>query len=323
VSARAHPRLIGAFVVLGVGLVLAGIVALSSGTLFEKRERYAVFFPGSVRGLKAGAPVTFRGIPIGEVSDVSGFFTGGEPEIQVEVVIELRSGRIRDATTESLERLPPRDFAQYFIDRGIKAQMLSQSLLTGQKLIELDFYEEEGRLTGLASEYPELPTVPGPLERLGNELGNRVDDVLAKVAQFPIEDVEALVKDVRAAVQSVDDLIQGGSVEKAASGVERSARELEGALSAVNEAGREIGQTAEEMRKELSASSGQLRETLEQANRALTALEEAAAGGRGLPADAARALDELSRSAAALRELLDYLQRHPESLVVGKPEEER
>ena len=91
-SVRAHPRAIGVFVLGAIALVLAAIVLLSSGNWFEPKSLFAVFFPGSVRGLNKGAPVTFRGVKIGEVKDVTAFLTGrDDPLIQIEVVIEIRT----------------------------------------------------------------------------------------------------------------------------------------------------------------------------------------------------------------------------------------
>ena len=75
-SARTHPRLVGAFVLGAVALLLAAIAALTSGDWLAAKERFTVFFPGSVRGLNPGAAVTFRGIKVGEVKGVTPFLTG-------------------------------------------------------------------------------------------------------------------------------------------------------------------------------------------------------------------------------------------------------
>ncbi len=69
-SARNHPRIVGAFVLGAVAIVLAAIVLLSSGGWFKPRDRFSIYFPGSVKGLSQGSAITFRGIKIGEVTDV-------------------------------------------------------------------------------------------------------------------------------------------------------------------------------------------------------------------------------------------------------------
>ena len=87
-----------------IALVLAAIVLLSSGDWFERRDRFTVFFPGLGAGPEPGAPVTFRGVKIGEVKDVKAFLTGRDtsPPIQIEVVIEMRADVV-----EAPEGVPP------------------------------------------------------------------------------------------------------------------------------------------------------------------------------------------------------------------------
>ena len=75
-SARTHPRLVGAFVLGAVALVLVAVLLLSGRGWFERRERFSVYFPGSLRGLDKGAAVTFRGIKVGEVVEVKALVTG-------------------------------------------------------------------------------------------------------------------------------------------------------------------------------------------------------------------------------------------------------
>ena len=85
-SAKTHPRLVGAFVLGAIALVLVAIVFLSSGGWFQDRNRFVVFFPGSVKGLQRGSEVTFRGVRVGEVIEVSAFQTGiPDDPIQIEV----------------------------------------------------------------------------------------------------------------------------------------------------------------------------------------------------------------------------------------------
>ena len=86
---------------------------MSSGNWFEPKSLFTVFFPGSVRGLNKGAAVTFRGVKIGEVKDVTAFLTGqDQPPIQIEVVIEIRhergGGARRASRGRSRERTPTR-----------------------------------------------------------------------------------------------------------------------------------------------------------------------------------------------------------------------
>src|SRR6266513_856271 len=67
---KASPAMIGAFVVGAVALALGGILLFGSGRLFKHASTFVMFFPGDVSGLNVGAPVKFKGVEIGSVSDV-------------------------------------------------------------------------------------------------------------------------------------------------------------------------------------------------------------------------------------------------------------
>ena len=114
-----------------VALVLAGVVALSSGNWLARRDRFAVYFPGSVRGLDKGSPVTFRGVKVGEVHDVKALLTGRpEAPVQIEVVIEIQGSVVEIPEGQSVPpALAPsasrEAFARELIERGIRARMMS------------------------------------------------------------------------------------------------------------------------------------------------------------------------------------------------------
>ena len=79
-SARQHPRAVGAFLLGAVALLLVAIVALSAGDWLVPKDRFVVFFPGSVRGLNPGAAITFRGIKMGEVKEVTALISGASAD---------------------------------------------------------------------------------------------------------------------------------------------------------------------------------------------------------------------------------------------------
>jgi paraquat-inducible protein B len=330
VSQKTHPRLVGAFVLGGVALVVAAIVLLSSGNWFEPRVRFTVFFPGSVRGLGQGAPVSFRGVRIGEVKDVKAFTTGraSSSPIQIEVVIEVRTHVVE--APEGMERpfaaAGADELARELIARGVRARMLSQSLLTGQKFIELDFLPDEpARVSGLKRRYPELPTTPTAMELLGD----RAEVFLASLAEMPLD---KLVEDLRKTLQSVNRVLSSPELDGAVAGAHRATRELGPAIvearAAIAEA-RDLIQDIDARVGSLGAASestlSTMRETLEQAQRTLDAVDQTFSGTDAMRIRATHTLEELERSLQSIRHLVDYLQAHPEALLQGKakPEEKK
>ena len=324
-SARTHTRAVGAFVLGAVALVLAAILALSSGNWLARRDRFAVYFPGSVRGLDKGNPVTFRGVKVGKVHDVKAILTG-RPEalVQIEVVIEVQGSVIEIPEGQSVppafaSSASPADFARGLIERGIRARLISASLLTGQKYIDIDFLPKEpARFAGLHPRYPELPTTPTSLEKLSD----RADVFFAKLADLPLDQ---MLEDVRKALQAAREVLESRDLRDTFAAASRSARKAESTLAQMEKTFHtadetlgtlrsETGPTADEARQTLRA----FRETAARAEESLDALKGTLRGTDDARLTATRALEELTHTLQTLRNLVDYLQTHPEAVVLGK-----
>jgi paraquat-inducible protein B len=324
VSRKTHPRAIGAFVLGAVALLLAAIVLLSSGNWFEPKALFAVYFPGSVRGLNKGAPVTFRGVKIGEVKDVNAFLTGrDETPIQIEVVIEIRTNVV-----EAPEGVPrpfagPQELAQGLIARGVRARMLSQSMLTGQKYIDLDFQPKEpARLAGIRRRYPELPTTPTAMERLGEQ----AETFFAKLSELPLDQ---MLDDFRKALQSLREVLSSPDLQGAIAGAHRATRKLEPALEDARAAIADARTLIKDLDGRVGTLGGdaettlrELREVLDRAQKTLESLDHTISGADDARVRAAETLEELSRAMKAIRNLVDYIQTHPEAVVQGKARKE-
>ena len=67
---RASPKVIGAFVVASLAILMVGLVVLGAGKIFRKPTRFICMFTGNLNGLKIGAPVKVRGVQVGEASAI-------------------------------------------------------------------------------------------------------------------------------------------------------------------------------------------------------------------------------------------------------------
>jgi paraquat-inducible protein B len=324
VSQKTHPRAVGAFVLGAIALVLAAIVLLSSGNWFEPKSRFTVFFPGSVRGLNEGAPVTFRGVKIGEVKQVTAFLTGREdPLIQIEVVIEVRARVVEapEGAPRPFSGATSEELAKALIERGVRARMLSQSLLTGQKYIDLDFQPKQpGRLAGIKRRYPELPTTPTGMERLGDQ----AETFVAKLAELPLDQ---MLEDLRGTLQSLREVLASRELKGAIAGAQRATRSLEPTLqdarTAIADARaliRELDGRVKGFGGDSEATLRDMRETLDLARKTLETLERTLSGADEARLRGGATLDELERAMKAIRHLVDYIQTHPEALLQGKPQ---
>jgi len=324
VSARTHPRLVGAFVLGAVALVLGAVLLLSGRDWMERRERFSVYFPGSLRGLNRGAAVTFRGIKVGEVAEVTALATGqASPPIQIEVVIEL-VGNVIEAPpglAPPFSALSGPDLAKEFIARGFRGRLMSQSLLTGQKYIDFDIRPQEpARMLGVRPRYPELPTTPTAMEKIGD----KAEDFMDKLAELPLDQMlENFRKTLESARKLLDSPDLHGTLAGARVATEKVPPALEDVRAAVADArrlmdtlGGETRSTSTEARETIRAA----REALERVEKTLGTVETAVQGTDEARVRAAQTMEELDRTLKALRNLVDYVQTHPEAIVLGKPE---
>ncbi len=321
-SAKTHPRLVGAFVVGALALVLAAIVVLSTGGWFEERQRFVVFFPGSVKGLQNGSQVTFRGVRVGEVVEVSPFQTGlPDNPIQIEVVCEFRGNVIRTPqdVADPYEGLDQEEQVALLIEQGIRARMMSASLLTGQKYIELDFMPDEpARLTAASRRYPEIPTTPTAMEKLGD----RIEDLMNKLAEVPLDQV---VENLQKAIRAARELLESPSIKGALESVHRGAQSIEPTLAEARKTLKTAREVIENLGKEtdglgddVSQTLAELRDRLAQTEKTFDALESMLRGADDARVDASEVLLELERALKSFRSLAEYIQTHPEALIQGK-----
>jgi paraquat-inducible protein B len=165
-------KLIGGFVVLAVGIMAASVVIFGSGQYFKKTEEYVLYFEEPVTGLNIGAPVLFRGVQIGQVKKIILRAQVKEFTFQTAVFIEVYPERF-ELIGGGIERLDPKKRVPILVERGLRAQLVTLSLITGQLGIQADIFPGKpavSRKVAMDEKYIEIPTIPSTLARLGKEL---------------------------------------------------------------------------------------------------------------------------------------------------------
>jgi paraquat-inducible protein B len=170
-SKPANKTMIGAFVVGAVVLAVTAVVLFGSGKFFRKTEPWLTFFQGSVKGLNVGSPVVFRGVQIGQVTDIIVGFDPTQLEVLIPVFFEIDPEKFKDIGRRV--ETSDADMHKALISRGLRAQLQIQSLVTGQLLINIDFYPDTpAQLIGIdqfrdkmpLEDWWEIPSVSTPLQ---------------------------------------------------------------------------------------------------------------------------------------------------------------
>jgi len=215
--------------------------------VYTQKARYVAYFDQSVRGLQEGAPVEFRGIQIGEVRDVKLEYDAETQQFVIPVVIEIEPERI-----ENLGMVDPvtrREGFDRLVEQGLRAQLQSGNLLTGQLVVQLDFHPTAKPAEIVWQEpYPELPTVPAALE----EITASVQQLVKRLEELPLDEV---MRSVNGTLESAQAALAQAEQTLASAGElvgpdSPANSELRRALLELTDAARSVGLAADQIQRE-------------------------------------------------------------------------
>ena len=165
-----NKRAIGIFLIFGFLLALGALAFFFGGRLERNYVTPVLFFEGSVKGLAVGSNVYFRGVPIGRVEKIQ-MIPNNEDKIVIPVYVRIDS---RTTANGKMSKSQMEKWIADLVAHGLKGKLQTQSVLTGQMTIELDFYPKYPD-RHLAQKYnideTEIPTVPSILDEISHNLG--------------------------------------------------------------------------------------------------------------------------------------------------------
>jgi phospholipid/cholesterol/gamma-HCH transport system substrate-binding protein len=251
-----NPALLGGFVLGAVVLAVAGLVVFGGGKFFRSTQPWVAYFDESIKGLATGAPVTFRGVKVGSVTNIKVVIDSKSEQVRVPVFLELEADRITSVEGGKLQFLPKEAGTRALIERGLRAQLETQSFVTGQLAINLDFHPGSPiRLVGGPEKYPEFPTIRSRMSALGRgleelntaELAKNVQDILQGMARLVNRpELEAAVVSGSAALKGLDRLVANADTRVTALGsvLDRTSASANDTLAAIEALARRVdGQT--------------------------------------------------------------------------------
>jgi phospholipid/cholesterol/gamma-HCH transport system substrate-binding protein len=211
---RANPKVIGAFVVGAIALVVVGVLLLGGAQIFTAKRTLVAYFEGSVKGLNVGAPVEFQGVKVGSVTDIQLQFLTADMEFRIPVFIQIEPGRMTQVGRQidvQGQLLKP------LIARGLRAQLEMQSFVTGQLMVQLSFLPDTPvKLVG-DGKIPEVPTAPTMMQ----EVTQNVTQALTEIRQLPIPQ---LIGQLVETAQGVNTLVHSPEVKELLGSVNTTAQ---------------------------------------------------------------------------------------------------
>ncbi|MBC7953267.1 MAG: MCE family protein [Rhodospirillaceae bacterium] len=329
------PSLIGGFVLGSILLLVSALFLFGSGDLFKEKRRWVTYFEGSVSGLAVGAPVNFRGVRVGTVTDVVLLLDPNNLTARIPVYFEIEPDRITWIGGKAAQS------AEMAAKAGIRTKLGMQSIVTGQMLVELDLRPDTpANLIGADPSVPEMPSI-----------ASEFDAFKQQITELPLQD---LVASVDQTIKSLDRLISSpemrdsmralaeslGETREFLAGLNQDARPLMRELTATAQSARqtsdqagaslrsvegEVRSTLGEVRQLSTSARTDLRTTLRSADQALQQARTTLTSVNGIVADDTRsradidsALQNLAQASNALRSFADTVERNPNSILIGR-----
>lgn len=318
---KANPTALGLFIVIGVALAVGGVLLFSSGRFLRHEVRQIAYFDGSVDGLNVGAPVKYRGVPIGRVERVLIRHNQAAEDFSMPVILAIN---LKAAQAKSDEHVLIGDPAQIArrIKKGMRARLESESLLTGVLYINFEVFSNAPPpvFHQLQPEYEEIPTTPSQSQKLWAELGQidlsglvakantlltHADNSLAQI-NFP-----QLNNGLTNLLGSANGILSKPDVTNA---IVAARRALEDAQKLLNHVDNRVDPLADSLTNTLAEAQ----KALIDVRGAVQHLSDLIGPDSSVKSDLTEALQQLGNASRAVADLAEFLQRNPDALLRGR-----
>lgn len=313
-NARTKAAGVGFFIVVMLVLGIGMVMIVNTGSLLgENRMRYELVYSTSVKGLDAGAPVTLKGVQIGEVVSVKNRFYKGARTPLNAVVIDVYPDRV-DFDEEIQEGL-----IELLVRRGLAAKLKLQSILTGLLYIEVDFYKSVPRTILVNTKYPQIPTVPSDMEKLNDfsevDLVAMVQDMqktIANIREFTDSYAfKQLPVSINGAAQNLQTLTASKDFQQLAANMNRTMATLEVAAG-------KVGTNADSAGIRMDEAMASMQDAMASMKGAATVLNDYLQPDSPMVYRLGESLNGLDRAVRSVEQLATMLEQQPNSILTGR-----
>jgi paraquat-inducible protein B len=322
------PVAIGGFTVGALALLLVAAFIFGGGQFLRAdKVRFVIFFDSSLNGLDIGAPVKMQGVKIGEVTKIVLQIDPKTNKIYKPVVIEIDRKTLTTSEGETFPRAMTRKEREAnrdgLVAAGFRARLEMQSLLTGLLYIDFDVHRDKPPVfTGL--EYQgllELPAIPTTVD----EIRNTAEQVVKRINELPLEDI---VQNLSASLREINNFLASEDVKKSKVALAKTFEEMEKTVKTLNHNLEPLlvhtnntMVSTNALIKDFKPIVANTEKTLTAATAALDRSRDSMAkldGAVGPESELTETLEALKDTARSIRNLTDYLERHPEAVLTGK-----
>jgi paraquat-inducible protein B len=311
------------FLIGAIVISLAGTAMLAGNTWFRNHTTFVSYFKESVNGLEDGAAVKFQGAPVGKVTKMLIQIDEHDKtfEVPVEYEIDIKRLRTQLGTYVDLGQQPVLDQQ---IQDGLRAQLQTESFVTGLLYVELSYRKEAKPpvLEPHVTLWPEIPTTPSLMAALGTDAGSVVADVvkvLRKVNDMLLAiDIKGINSAVLASAQSVQRLAASPDLQAALKGIPAMTEQLNRTMARVDTLAVTAGAAIDPMAADIKSATKEMTATLQSLKKTIDDTHGLMSTDSGLGYGLEAALANLKEATNALRLLMTTLEQNPDMLLRGK-----
>jgi paraquat-inducible protein B len=334
-SKKANPTIIGIFTLIGLLLAGFAVVVFGAGKYFERTHDILVYFEKSANGLQVGSDVRFGGVRIGSVSSISVLVDTEDNRKVIPVVLKLSEKELKaiGTTNNSGIDFSRADNVRQAVEKGLRAGMKQQSLLTGQLYVEFDIMPGTPGFVYKPPVDPGIPVVP----TVGTEIDELISGIADGLKKFNALDLDGVMKELRDTLVSAKEQIaalQMKEINDNIVGITRDIKTLTGneklakAIDSLDASLVEIQALTEKANAGFDPLITDLTAVMDRANASLEKINATAEELNHVTNPRApvlmrfqNALEETERASRAIKELANDLKRNPNALISGKENE--
>jgi paraquat-inducible protein B len=272
---------------------------------YSRLVQFVGYFPGSVRGLAAGADVTLHGLKVGQVTDVTLSFDAANDAILAPVHFEVQPERFIGIGRQAFKNTE--EGVKTLVGRGLRATLQSANLLTGQMLVALEFLPNAPPATVTMQD--EVFVIPTSESGSFSGLQAAATDLLRKVNTIPFD---SLGRNLDKTTEGLNDLVNGPQLKQVLTSLNTT-------LAGVKDVVQNLDAGLAPAMKRLPEMAAGLQKTMSDANRFVLSLQSGYGDNTQFNRDLERLLIQLNDATRSIRSLADLLSRHPEALIKGRP----
>ncbi|MFT0211717.1 MlaD family protein [Pseudomonas sp. F1_0610] len=321
-SETRKPLLIGGFLLAGLTLLVIALLVLNRVSLFSKPEQYVIYFRGALDGLDVGADVTYRGVKVGSVTAIRLSYDAQINDMVMPVIIQIDYASSGHTETESKDKDRLNKFLERAVQRGLRAQLQTPSLLTGKAIVALDFFPEEQGYINLEAandlELVAIPSVPSAIDKAADV----VRDLVEGLKSMPLQEILVTANKT---LESIDRITNSpelsGSLERlnnTLANLEAITASLRSEMPALMKNAADSTQELNKAMRDVSLAVKSAQQALEQMNGLVVDSRRSIGPQSELQFELLQSLKELTHASKSLQRTADGLNNDPQSLIFGK-----